>query len=63
MLTVLRAVISVVNSVLHLVAVAAIAGGTFLIAAGVVLIVVLIVLALSSTGIFAATVRRKNSKL
>ena len=62
MLAVLHAVISVINSVLRLVAVAAVTGGTFLIAAGVVAIVVLVVLALSGTGIFAASVRKDRSK-
>jgi hypothetical protein len=60
MLTVLRAVISVINAVLHLVAVAIVAGGTFLVAAVVILIVVSAILAVTGVGAFGIARRKRN---
>ncbi len=60
MLTVFRAIISVINAVLHLVAIALVTGGTFLIAAVVILIVVSAILALSGAGIFGLSRRKRN---
>jgi hypothetical protein len=61
MLTALRAVISVINAVLHLVAVALVTGGSVLIGAVVVLIVVVAILAISGVGLFGMS-RRKRPK-
>jgi hypothetical protein len=61
MLTILRAILNVINAILHLVAITIVTGGTILIAAIVILLVAGAVLGLSSLGAFSL-VRRKRHK-
>ena len=60
MLTVLRAILNVVNAILHLVAVTVVTGGTILISAIVILLIGGAVLGLSSLGAYSLFRRRRS---
>ena len=60
MLAILRTLIHVVNSILHLVAVAIVTGGSILVSALVILLVTAAFLGLSSIGAFSFARRKRN---
>ncbi len=60
MLAILRTIIHVINSILHLVAITLVTGGSILVSALVILLIAAAFLGLSSLGLFSFARRKRN---